>query len=74
MFTRKTFFLLLTAVCLGNVASATGLSMDSTNNIQFQSAGAIAGVPLNPGEKGEPDSTMSGTTRSGFFTTVHTLS
>ncbi|WP_139325058.1 hypothetical protein [[Limnothrix rosea] IAM M-220] len=73
MFIRQTFFLLLTAVCLGNTSFAVRLTTFSTSTLSSPTA-AIASVPLNPGEKGEPDSTMSGTTRSGLQINMQNLS
>ena len=65
----KTFFLILTTtLSIGSITALTKLplTMQSTQNVQQSEA--IAGIPLSPHDKGEPDSTMSGTSRSGLYT------
>ncbi|AFY39382.1 hypothetical protein Lepto7376_3148 [[Leptolyngbya] sp. PCC 7376] len=66
MLTRKTFFLSLAALSLGNalflIRPAT--ADFSTQPKQLDTEKAIASSPFNPKDKGEPDNTLSGATRS----------
>ena len=64
----KAFFLILTILSFGSTLVFSELSPAKQFTQNLQQTEAIAGIPLSPHDKGEPDSTMSGTSRSGWRT------
>ena len=78
MLIRNTFFLLLTAISFGNV-----LFFSRPANVDFStepSPGNVEAIaanesPFTPKDKGEPDSTMTGTSRfHQDFSSQHQIS
>ena len=61
------FFLSLSAFFLGSTAFLGGISIVTQTTPGILDTEAIADVTLTPRDKGAPDSTMSGTSRSGLY-------